>query len=94
MHSYGEGSRLVAHGVERESGSRRCVLPWNPSLLFVSSFVHSTVYPLFSSLLFHTMSIPSTLITGTIAYLVFGIVLVGVIFSMRSIGKLNKDDAA
>ena len=41
-----------------------------------------------------TMSIPSTLVTGTIAYLVLGIVLIGIIFSARSVGKLSKDDAA
>ncbi len=40
------------------------------------------------------MSIPSTLVTGTIAYLVLGIVLIGLIFSARSVGKLSKDDAA
>lgn len=40
------------------------------------------------------MSIPSTLVTGTIAYLVLGIVLIGIIFSARSVGKLSKDDAA
>ena len=46
------------------------------------------------STLFYTMSIPATLVTGTIAYLVLGVVLIGVIFAMRSVGKLNKDDAA
>jgi hypothetical protein len=40
------------------------------------------------------MGIPATLVTGTIAYLVLGIVLIGLIFSARSIGKLSKDDAA
>lgn len=40
------------------------------------------------------MGIPSTLVTGTIAYLVLGIVLIGLIFTARSIGKLSKDDAA
>jgi hypothetical protein len=41
-----------------------------------------------------TMSIPSTVITGTIAYLVLGVFLLGTVFSMRSVGKLSKDDAA
>eukprot|EP00339_Tiarina_fusa_P011926 CAMPEP_0117036468 /NCGR_PEP_ID=MMETSP0472-20121206/25833_1 /TAXON_ID=693140 ORGANISM="Tiarina fusus, Strain LIS" /NCGR_SAMPLE_ID=MMETSP0472 /ASSEMBLY_ACC=CAM_ASM_000603 /LENGTH=75 /DNA_ID=CAMNT_0004746237 /DNA_START=58 /DNA_END=285 /DNA_ORIENTATION=+ len=40
------------------------------------------------------MTIPSTLITGSIAYLVLGVVLLGLVFSMRSLGKLSKDDAA
>jgi ABC-type dipeptide/oligopeptide/nickel transport system permease component len=40
------------------------------------------------------MGIPSTLISGSIAYLVLGAVAIGGIFSMRSMGKLSKDDAA
>jgi hypothetical protein len=44
--------------------------------------------------IFFTMGIPSTLITGSIAYLVLGAVMLGVVFAMRSIGKLSKDDAA
>lgn len=57
------------------------------------------LYCLFVSV-FHTtesvtiMSIPATLITGSIAYIVLGVVLIGLIFSARSVGKLSKDDAA
>eukprot|EP00934_Nitzschia_sp_Nitz4_P007898 Nitzschia sp. Nitz4//scaffold90_size81538//46654//47102//NITZ4_005323-RA/size81538-augustus-gene-0.7-mRNA-1//1//CDS//3329560023//7888//frame0 len=40
------------------------------------------------------MSIPSTLITGTIAYLVLGVAMLGSVFGMRVVGKLSKDDAA
>ena len=40
------------------------------------------------------MAIPAALITGTIAYLILGIVMLAVVFSMRSIGKLSPDDAA
>ena len=40
------------------------------------------------------MAIPSTIITGTIAYLVLGAVMLAMVFSMRSVGKLSKDDAA
>ena len=40
------------------------------------------------------MAVPSTIISGSIAYLVLGVVLMGIIFSMRSVGKLSKDDAA
>ncbi|CAJ1965183.1 unnamed protein product [Cylindrotheca closterium] len=40
------------------------------------------------------MAIPAALITGTICYIILGIVALAVVFSMRSIGKLNPDDAA
>jgi V-type H+-transporting ATPase subunit e len=40
------------------------------------------------------MSIPPTLIKGTIAYLVMGLVCVGFVFSSRSSGVLSKDNAA
>jgi hypothetical protein len=37
--------------------------------------------------------IPSTLITGTIAYLVAAVVLIGIVQAARGVGKLSKDDA-
>ena len=37
--------------------------------------------------------IPATVITGSIAYLVLGVVLVGLVQAARGVGKLNKDDA-
>ncbi|MGK3756921.1 MAG: hypothetical protein ACI8RD_009235 [Bacillariaceae sp.] len=37
--------------------------------------------------------IPPTLITGSIAYLVLGVVLIGLVQAARGVGKLNKDDA-
>jgi hypothetical protein len=37
--------------------------------------------------------IPSTLITGTIAYLVAAVVLIGLVQAARGVGKLSKDDA-
>ena len=40
------------------------------------------------------MAIPSTVITGSIAYLVLGAVMLAMVFFMRSVGKLSKDDAA
>jgi hypothetical protein len=39
------------------------------------------------------MSIPQTLITGSIAYLVLAVVLIGIVQGARGVGKLNKDDA-
>ena len=39
------------------------------------------------------MAIPQTLITGSIAYLVLGVVLIGIVQAARGVGKLNKDDA-
>jgi hypothetical protein len=38
-------------------------------------------------------AIPSTLITGTIAYLVACVVCLGLVQAARGVGKLNKDDA-
>jgi hypothetical protein len=40
------------------------------------------------------LGIPTTIIAGSIAYLVLGFCMIGGVFGMRSIGKLNKDDAA
>jgi len=40
------------------------------------------------------MSIPTTIISGTIAYLVMGIILIGVVFSARASGLMSKDNAA
>ena len=37
--------------------------------------------------------IPSTLITGTIAYIVAAVVLVALVQAARGVGKLSKDDA-
>ncbi|KAG7350524.1 ATP synthase subunit H [Nitzschia inconspicua] len=37
--------------------------------------------------------IPSTLVTGTIAYLVAAVVLIGIVQAARGVGKLSKDDA-
>eukprot|EP00529_Nitzschia_sp_RCC80_P040717 CAMPEP_0113458780 /NCGR_PEP_ID=MMETSP0014_2-20120614/10099_1 /TAXON_ID=2857 /ORGANISM="Nitzschia sp." /LENGTH=76 /DNA_ID=CAMNT_0000350315 /DNA_START=78 /DNA_END=308 /DNA_ORIENTATION=- /assembly_acc=CAM_ASM_000159 len=37
--------------------------------------------------------IPATVITGTIAYLVAGVVMLGLVQAARGVGKLNKDDA-
>eukprot|EP00527_Entomoneis_sp_CCMP2396_P002647 CAMPEP_0198143090 /NCGR_PEP_ID=MMETSP1443-20131203/5745_1 /TAXON_ID=186043 /ORGANISM="Entomoneis sp., Strain CCMP2396" /LENGTH=76 /DNA_ID=CAMNT_0043806231 /DNA_START=102 /DNA_END=332 /DNA_ORIENTATION=+ len=39
-------------------------------------------------------SIPGPIVSGTIAYLVFGLLLIAVVFGSRSIGVLSKDDAA
>ena len=39
------------------------------------------------------MSFPTPVVTGTIAYAVLCVVLLGIVFSMRSVGKLSKDDA-
>ena len=39
------------------------------------------------------MTIPGPVITGSIGYLVFGFLLLGLVFGARSIGVLNKDDA-
>jgi hypothetical protein len=40
------------------------------------------------------MGFPTTLMFGSLAYLVLGIVSLGAVFAMSSIGKLSKDDAA
>ena len=40
------------------------------------------------------LGIPSVLIQGTIAYLLFAAVLIGMVMGGRAIGMLNKDDAA
>jgi hypothetical protein len=45
-------------------------------------------------LIFFTMGFPTTLLFGSIAYLVLGVVALGTVFTMSSIGKLSKDDAA
>jgi hypothetical protein len=37
--------------------------------------------------------IPATVITGTIAYLVVGVVMLGIVQAARGVGKLSKDDA-
>ena len=37
--------------------------------------------------------IPATVITGTIAYLVVGVVMLGLVQAARGVGKLSKDDA-
>lgn len=47
----------------------------------------------FKLILDRTMAIPTTLITGSIAYLVLGVVLIGLCQAARGVGKLNKDDA-
>eukprot|EP00537_Pseudo-nitzschia_pungens_P011526 CAMPEP_0172394060 /NCGR_PEP_ID=MMETSP1061-20121228/13320_1 /TAXON_ID=37318 /ORGANISM="Pseudo-nitzschia pungens, Strain cf. pungens" /LENGTH=75 /DNA_ID=CAMNT_0013125329 /DNA_START=45 /DNA_END=272 /DNA_ORIENTATION=- len=39
------------------------------------------------------MSLPATLVTGSIAYLVLGVVLLGLVQAFRGVGKLSKDDA-
>jgi hypothetical protein len=39
------------------------------------------------------MSFPTSLITGTIAYLVFGAILVGGVFAMLATGMMSKDNA-
>lgn len=41
-----------------------------------------------------TMSLPQTLVTGSIAYLVLAVVLVGLCQASRGVGRLSKDDAA
>lgn len=38
-------------------------------------------------------AIPSTVITGTIAYLVGCVVVLGLVQAARGVGKLSKDDA-
>jgi V-type H+-transporting ATPase subunit e len=38
-------------------------------------------------------AIPTTLITGTICYLVMGLVAIGVVMSSRATGALSKDNA-
>lgn len=37
--------------------------------------------------------IPAPIITGSIAYLVAGVILLGIVQAARGVGKLNKDDA-
>jgi hypothetical protein len=37
--------------------------------------------------------IPSTIVTGTIAYLVLAVVMIGLVQAARGVGKLSKDDA-
>lgn len=39
------------------------------------------------------MTIPSTVISGTIAYLLLGVVCIGIVFSGRATGMLSKDNA-
>jgi hypothetical protein len=39
------------------------------------------------------MSFPTSLITGTIAYLVLGAILIGGVFATRATGLMNKDNA-
>jgi V-type H+-transporting ATPase subunit e len=39
------------------------------------------------------MSIPGPVITGTIAYLLLGVIAIGAVFTARAAGVLNKDDA-
>jgi len=39
-------------------------------------------------------TIPTSIISGTIAYLLLGVILIGVVFSSRASGMLNKDNAA
>jgi hypothetical protein len=39
------------------------------------------------------IAIPSTLVTGSIAYLVAAVVLIGLVQAARGVGKLSKDDA-
>ena len=43
---------------------------------------------------YRNMSIPQTLVTGTFAYLILGVIGLVVVLMMRGVGKLNKDDAA
>jgi hypothetical protein len=40
------------------------------------------------------MGIPSTIITGTIGYIVLGCLLLGGVFAMQGSGQLSKDNAA
>ncbi len=40
------------------------------------------------------MALPQTLVTGSIAYLVLAVVLVGLCQASRGVGRLSKDDAA
>ena len=40
------------------------------------------------------MGIPSTIVSGTIGYVVLGCILIGVIFGLRASGQMNKDNAA
>ena len=39
------------------------------------------------------MGIPSTIVTGTVAYAVLGCVLLGVIFGMQATNTMSKDNA-
>lgn len=41
-----------------------------------------------------TMGFPTTLVTGTIGFLVLGAIANGLVFSSRATGMLNKDNAA
>jgi hypothetical protein len=45
------------------------------------------------NIIFTMSGIPQTLITGSIAYLVAAVVLIGLVQAARGVGKLNKDDA-
>lgn len=40
------------------------------------------------------MGIPSTIISGTIAYIVLGCLSLGAVFGMQASGQLSKDNAA
>ena len=40
------------------------------------------------------MAIPTPVISGTIGYLLIGVILIGLVFSSRATGLLNKDNAA
>ena len=40
------------------------------------------------------LGIPSVLITGTIGYILFAAILIGMVMGGRAFGMLNKDDAA
>lgn len=39
------------------------------------------------------MSVPTSIISGTIGYLVLGAILIGLVFSSRATGVLSKDNA-
>jgi hypothetical protein len=62
--------------------------------VIVCVIIHNNTIIKYIIIYIYTMSgIPSTLITGTIAYLVAAVVLVGLVQAARGVGKLSKDDA-
>lgn len=50
-----------------------------------NSFFYTTKQP--------TMAIPSQIATGSVLYLIMGVVLLGLIFASRLTGRLSKDNA-